>query len=145
MAIYPYKCSQCGSAREVVQSIASYCKSPIRPECCARTMDRVISVPMIAPDTFAMNSFVSHVDGSVITSRSQLKEHNIRNGVVAYDEVQGEAKMKRAEQAKAIAVERKADIIEAVKMADAGYVPHVAKVNMDSPKVESVNVLEGVT
>lgn len=33
-----------------------------------------------------IQSFVSPVDGSVITDRKQLREHNKRNGVVSADE-----------------------------------------------------------
>jgi hypothetical protein len=145
MAIYPYKCRQCGKTEEVVQSIASYCKDPIRPEHCLKVMDRVFTVPMVAPDTLWNKQFVSHVDGSVITSRSELREHNARNGVVNYDDVKDEIPAKRKEIAKQAEVQRKSDIVEALHMVDAGYKPQVDKVTMDSPQVDKVNVLEGVT
>ena len=124
MAIYPYKCNECGREQEVVQSIASYTKAPSRPLCCDVQMSRVFTVPMVAPDTLWNKQFVSHVDGSVIASKSQLREHNARNGVVNYDDsMKSEIQQKRVEHARQAVADRKADIFEAVQRVEAGHVP----------------------
>lgn len=144
MAIYPYKCNECGRDQEVVQSIASYTKAPSRPLCCGTQMSRVFTVPMVAPDTLWNQQFKSHVDGSIISSKSELKEHNARNGVVNYEEVRTAIPQRRKEIAAEAEKQRKADIAEAVQMVDAGYKPQVDKVTM-TPDPTKVNVMEGVT
>lgn len=141
MAIYPYKCGKCGATQEVVQSIASYSKVPIRPHHCDTEMDRVFTVPMVSPDTLWNNGFRSHVDGSVITSRTKLREHNARNGVVYYDDVASDIPKRRAEAAKKATADIKADLVESLHKVDAGYKPRVEVAGGDATNVD---VLEGV-
>jgi hypothetical protein len=45
-----------------------------------------------------IQSFVSPVDGSVISDRAQLREHNKRNGVVNYHEFDGAEQDKRRKE-----------------------------------------------
>lgn len=41
MPLYCYRCSECGSKREVFQH------SMTDVECCGKTMERIISIPMV--------------------------------------------------------------------------------------------------
>jgi hypothetical protein len=120
VAIYPYKCSGCGDTKEVVQSIASYSISPVRPQCCAGEMARVFTVPMIAPD---MPAFVSHVDGTVINSRSEHREYLKRTGMVMYDEIAPDLPRRRQETIDAGFKDLKDDVAEAVLKLEQGYKP----------------------
>lgn len=49
--------------------------------------------PTLMPDLDAVYSggFVSSIDGTLITSRSHLREHNIRNGVIQSGDLRGDA------------------------------------------------------
>ena len=61
-----------------------------------------------------VQSFVSPVDGSVITDRKQLREHNKRNGVVNYHEFDGHKVERKQESAR----ERKQAIYEQIIRAE---------------------------
>lgn len=124
MAIYPYKCLVCGREKEVYQSIASYSEAPDVPECChEKPMMRVMTAPMVAADFQA--SFVSPIDGTVIASRAQQREHMLKHGVVHYDEIAPDiARNKKAMQEKA-KVGVKQDLVEAMHRVEAGYKPQV--------------------
>jgi hypothetical protein len=72
------------------------------------------------------DSFVSPVDGSVIRTSRELKEHNVRNNVVSvadgYDEkrvLAGDYKKTETLSSK----ERVKDIVESVKALNQGYKP----------------------
>lgn len=124
MAIYPYRCLECGKVEEVVQSIASYSESPRIPECCfKKEMVRVLTMPMVAADF--QSSFVSPIDGTVISSRQQQREHMTKHGVVHYDEIAPDiARNKKALQEK-VKVGVKEDLVEAMHRVEAGYKPVV--------------------
>lgn len=55
------------------------------------------TIPRILPD---IGEFVSPVDGTVISSRSKLREHNKRNGVVQTQELKGEGDEARRQREK---------------------------------------------
>lgn len=124
MAIYPYRCLECGRTEEVVQSIASYSKSPQRPQCCFHgDMIRVITAPMTAPDL--QSSYVSPIDGSLISSRAQQREHMMRHGVVHYNEIAPDIdRNRKARQAAAVA-DIKDDLAEAFHRVEAGHKPQI--------------------
>lgn len=130
--IYPYKCSKCGAVEDVWQSLSDYCAAPRIPEHCDGKMDRVFTVPMVAPDYVP---FVSHVDGSVINSRSSHREHMARHGLMLHDDVQADLPAKRKAVTEAHFATLKEDIHEAVAMVQQGYKPEqaVAKVTGDAP------------
>lgn len=60
--------------------------------------------------------FVSPVDGSVISDRKQLREHNLRNNVVNYHEFDGQKAPKTDERQESL--KRKREIYERVIAAE---------------------------
>lgn len=78
--------------------------------------------------------FISPVDGTVVTSRSRLREHNARNGVVNYHEFDGEWE-KVAAKRQAVAEgrdpeakkDRLNDIIRSVEKVEAGHKPEIGE------------------
>lgn len=127
MALYPYRCKGCGHEEVVWQSISSYCESPKIPQCtpgiCEGPMERVITVPMIKTDE--ITPFVSTIDGTTITSKSQQREHMEKHGVVLFDDIAPEIESKRKAREKAAVADIKNDIVESVHMLEAGHKPQV--------------------
>lgn len=123
MAIYPYKCEFCGKVEEVHQRISEYSKNPITPSCDGRPMRRVITAPMVVPD---YQPFQSHIDGTVINSRSEQREYMARNGLVVYDDAlaSGVVDKKKEIAAQAVA-DIKTDLVESLHKVDAGYKPQL--------------------
>lgn len=119
MAIYPYKCSACGREEEIIQSISSYSKAPIRPQCHGE-MTRVFTVPMVSQD---IEPFRSTIDGTVINSRSSRREHMLKHGVVLHADIESEIPKVRQEMARAELEDRKKAVVEAVHKTEAGYKP----------------------
>jgi hypothetical protein len=109
MAIYTYRCRECGKTAEVIQSIKSYCVAPEVPECfciqesyereCAASgmaqvdilmstkMERYFTVPLVTFDTPPWAAYKSPIDNSVITSKAERNEHMAKHGVVLYDDI----------------------------------------------------------
>lgn len=125
MAIYSYKCVECGKGQEVWQSISSYSVAPKVPECHG-PMRRELTFPMVTFDTAPWAAFRSPIDGAVITSRAERNEHMAKHGVVPYDEVAPDFERKRKERQKAATADLKDDLIAAVHKVEAGYKPQVA-------------------
>ena len=135
--IYPYKCAGCGATQDVHQRLAAYIASPAVPMHCGSPMQRVFTVPMMAADY--QTPFVSHIDGTVINSRSQQREHMARHGVVLYDDFVSELPAKRAAvQAEAVK-DIKSDIDEAITKVVQGYVPEHMAATED---VNGIDVLQ---
>jgi putative FmdB family regulatory protein len=125
MAIYPYRCKECGRQEEVVQSIASYCESPNVPSCHG-PMERFITAPMFSIDIAPWAAYRSPIDGTVITSRAERNEHMARHGVVLYDDIAPDIERNRKDIAKKAVADIKQDVIEAThKVLDHGYKPNV--------------------
>lgn len=153
--IYPYKCSGCGATQDVWQRLSDYETSPNIPDHCGVKMHRVFTVPMVAPD---YQPFVSHVDGTVINSRSAQREHMARHNLQLYDDVASDLPARRAAIQEAADKERVQDMVEAAQMVEAGYKPAplataVVKSDQDwsesgidvihdLPKKENVQLLE---
>lgn len=85
----------------------------------------------IMPD---IEEFVSPVDGSVVSSRSKLREHNARNDVVNFHEFDGvweKEEAKRTEffegRSKEHRKEIVEDVIEATEKVAQGYKPTIAQ------------------
>lgn len=124
MAIYPYKCRECGKTEEVVQSISSYSKLPRIPICADHgAMFRVYTAPMVAPDM--QSGYVSPIDGSIIGSRAQQREHMNRHGVVHYEEIKPDIERNRIARQKAAIADIKNDMIEAIHKVEAGHKPQI--------------------
>jgi len=138
MAIYPYKCDKCGREAEVVQSISAYSKAPVRPVCHGE-MRRVLTVPLIAPDY--QQPFKSHLDGSIINSRSQQAEHMKKHGVVLYDDIASEIPRRKEEVLKSALAGIKGDIVEAFCKVDQGYKPHIGTAGGSAANPDVVNLV----
>lgn len=76
MPIYVMGCA-CGHEEEIYRAIAKM--NDELPEHCGTTMKRRIVAPMVAAD---IQPYQSMCDGSMITSRSQHREHLRRHGVI---------------------------------------------------------------
>lgn len=131
MAVYPYFCQECGKEEEVIQSISSYCVAPIRPACCAKTMERRMTLPMVQMDMPNWGGYVSPIDGTFIDSKSKERDHKEQHGVVHLHEVEGHAAAKKAERAAAARKELKADLVESAHKVEAGYKPQLESVAAD--------------
>ena len=124
MALYPYKCQGCGHEEVVWQSISSYCQAPKVPVCaCKKDMVRLITLPMIKTDEIV--PFMSTLDGSMITSKSQQREHMAKHGVVLFDDIAPEIEQKRVAREKAAVADIKDDIIASCHMLEAGHKPQI--------------------
>jgi hypothetical protein len=129
--IYPYKCAGCGAEQDVWQSLSEYCSAPRIPDHCGVKMNRHYTVPMVTPD---YAPFVSHVDGSVINSRSAQREHMARHNLMLHDDVAADLPSKRRAVVEAGFASLKTDVNEAITMVEQGYKPQteVAVVSGDS-------------
>jgi NAD-dependent SIR2 family protein deacetylase len=124
MAIYPYRCLECGKSEEVVQSISSYSASPQVPVCCFNAgMARVITAPMVSADL--QSPYVSPLDGTLICSRQQQREHMVKHGVVHFNEIAPDFERNRIHRAKQAVADIKSDLIDAVHKVDAGHKPQI--------------------
>jgi hypothetical protein len=65
-----------------------------------------------------IKSFVSPVDGSVISDRKQLREHNKRNNVVNYAEFEGTKQPVTGEHTPAQTYARKQELYEVLNRAE---------------------------
>jgi hypothetical protein len=86
-------------------------------------MHRHYTPPMLAPD---YQPFVSHVDGSVINSRSAHREHMARHNLVLHDDVAADLPAKRRAVIEAGFADIKDDVHEAIMKVEQGYKPEVA-------------------
>jgi hypothetical protein len=84
-------------------------------------MARVITVPMVAQDL--QSSYVSPIDGSVISSRSQQREHMVKHGVVHYQEIAPDIERNRKARQAAAVADIKDDLIDALHRVEAGQKP----------------------
>lgn len=76
MPIYTVHCNQCGKDEDIYRTIANYNDLP---ECCGKRMERIIGAPKVIKD---IDPYVSQIDGSLITSRSQHRDHLKAHGCV---------------------------------------------------------------
>lgn len=76
MPIYAVHCNQCGKDEDIYRTIANYNDLP---ECCGQRMERIICAPQVISD---IDPYISQIDGSLITSRSQHRDHLRANGCV---------------------------------------------------------------
>ena len=72
MPIYAVHCNQCGKDDDIYRTVAKY---DDLPECCGQRMERRICAPQVIAD---IDPYISQIDGSLITSRSQHRDH-LRN------------------------------------------------------------------
>lgn len=143
MAIYTYRCPRCGATAEVWQSIKSYCEAPDVPVCPGGNivnehipyrdwhgpMERYFTVPMTSMDIAPWAGFVSPIDGSAITSRSERNEHMARHGVVMYDEIAPDIERNRKARLAEAQADLKKEVIVAAQRVEQGYVPKVDSID----------------
>lgn len=131
--IYGYRCEVCNHDWERVCSLAAYEKNPgfLCPMCVMPTHQILYAVRPLLSKPF--EAFISTVDGSLISSRRDMQEHNKRNNVVnlhdGYDEA-GVQKMTQKNYQEPLDKERGKDLHKDVEKAIAqcadGYKPVVA-------------------
>lgn len=76
MPIYTFRCKACERQIEEFLSLKDFENVP---DCCGERMNRVIVPPMIAAD---IKPYRSMIDGSMINSRSQHRQHLKDHGCV---------------------------------------------------------------
>lgn len=86
-------------------------------------MTRFLTVPMTVTDEIA--PFESTIDGEMITSKSQRREHMAKHGVAPFDEVMPDVIRNRTEILRTEAQNRKQAIVDAYHRVESGYKPQV--------------------
>lgn len=76
MPIYAVHCNQCGKDEDIYRTVANYNDLP---DCCGHRMERRICAPQVLND---IDPYISQIDGSLITSRSQHREHLKAHGCI---------------------------------------------------------------
>lgn len=132
--IYAYHCDTCDREVERVCSLASYEANPDYncSTCGGQTWQVLYAPAALVRTTF--EAFHSVVDGSLISSRRELLEHNKRNHVVnlhdGYDEA-GVQNMTKKDYQKPLDEERAKDLNKDIEKAIAqctdGYKPQLAR------------------
>lgn len=128
MALYDARCGACDNQFEFRSPIALREDVPPCPLCGAMAA----RIMLTAPGGFVkgkFDAFVSPVDFSVISTESDLSEHNKRNGVVNIQEGYSEEKVLRGDFGKKKeennAKEVAGDIQEAIHDVTHGYKPTI--------------------
>jgi putative FmdB family regulatory protein len=127
MAIYTYRCRECGAEAEIWQSISEYSESPNVPHCVHGhgLMDRRITAPLVSFDTAPWAAYQSPIDGEIIDSRTKRNEHMAKHGVVMYDEIQPDIARNRKRIEDELKTDLKDSIIQATHMVESGHKPKV--------------------
>lgn len=137
--IYEYSGCGCNVVRQRVCPLAEYEADPtFRCPTCGDQLTQKISAPRVLLHTAQFEAFRSPVDGSIIASHSDLREHNKRNHVVnvhdGYDEA-GVQNLTKIDYQKPLDEERRKDLDNdlrtAVQMLDNGYKPTPAQEGTD--------------
>ena len=76
MPIYAVHCNQCGKAEDSYRTVQNY---DDLPNCCGQRMERRICAPQVIKD---IDPYISQIDGSLITSRSQHRDHLKQHGCI---------------------------------------------------------------
>jgi putative FmdB family regulatory protein len=121
---YQARCRECGKDFEYVRTVIR--RNDV-PECsCGGGAEKVI---LSAPIGFVMgrfDSFVSPVDGSVVRTSRELREHNRRNNVLSMSDGYDEKTIlsgKIGKRPELSPKERLQDVIESVKRVQQGHKP----------------------
>lgn len=123
MPTYEAQCESCGQGVEYIRSIGNRNLLPTCPLCGGSTR-RIIATAPQGYVTGQFKPFKSTIDGSVITTYAQLREHNRRNDVINLNDMYSEEKILSGDLVKPPAKEDpKKDVIEALKMVKEGYKP----------------------
>lgn len=131
MAIYTYRCKECGRTAEVVQSIRSYCEQPRVPYCDGDIyhdgglMERYLTGVMITFDHAPWAAYRSPIDGQPITSRAEQREHMAKHGVALFEDVKPDIERNRKRIVEEQKKEIKKDLVESLQKVEAGYEPTI--------------------
>lgn len=77
MPIYEYMCLDCGKEKDQFAKVSE--RDASIPECCGKSMHRLISAPSVQPDNTCYRSMQT---GEWITSRTQHKNHLKEHGLI---------------------------------------------------------------
>lgn len=123
--LYEAECGECGLQFDYTASVELCYTVPPCPRCAA-TARKVVRTAPLGVVTGKFEPFRSMVDGSLIQSQRDLKEHNLRNGVVNLHDGYSEDKILRGEfnkpKDKKDTVQ---DVIQSIKAVESGYKPEV--------------------
>ena len=76
MPLYQCRCKKCGNEQEIFRPMKDFDKMP---DCCGTKMTKVLTAPHVIGD---LKEYLSPIDGSIINSRSDHRDHMKRHGVV---------------------------------------------------------------
>jgi predicted nucleic acid-binding Zn ribbon protein len=133
--IYAYCCDHCDREVERICPLAVYeANSAYDCPYCGGPTRQIICAPVVLAKSGEFQAFHSSVDGSLISSRRDLAEHNKRNNVVnlhdGYDEA-GVQNMTKKDYQKPLDEERAKDLNKDIEKAIAqctdGYKPQIAR------------------
>jgi hypothetical protein len=133
MPTYNSVCDECGAVHEYVRRIKDYLDTP---DCCERPTRKIIISAPVGVVFGRFETFRSMVDGTLIRTARELKEHNKRNGVINLAEGWSEERVIKGDygtRPKPDPKDIKEDVIQAVKMIEAGYTPRVEEYS-DAPE-----------
>lgn len=142
MPIYEAECLDCGRQHDYVRPVAHYLDVPVCP-CCGGESRRVI---LTAPTSFVKGKFEqfrSTIDGTLIRTEKDLREHNRRNGVVNLNEGYTDEELKNYTPPPPVTPKKEevvADIVEAIEEVKHGYKPE--KIQTDLAPVEGWSTTE---
>lgn len=127
MPVYEAICRDCKITADYLRPVEKYMDTPP----CVSCGEKMHKVILSAPKGFMRGKFepfMSHVDGTVISSQASLEEHNKRNNVVSMADGYSDETIKKGEFLKPEEKDindLKADIAEATAMVNQGYKPQV--------------------
>lgn len=132
MPLYEAVCLNCEAQFEYRASVERCMEVPPCTLCQGVAKKAILSAPLgFVHGKF--EPFKSMIDGSIISTNNELKEHNVRNGVMNLNEIYTEKEIQEGKmherkvesQAKDIAK----DIQESVAQVSAGYKPTIGTEN----------------
>jgi len=127
MPTYEAYCKDCEISADYSRTIDQRMDTPVCISC-GKKMDKVVFSAPTGFVTGKFEAFQSTVDGSIISNRRELDEHNRRNDVVNVADGWDEETIRRGDYIapeKADINDIKQDIAEATSMVAAGYKPIV--------------------
>lgn len=129
MPLYESRCHECGILYQYRKPVAEYLDTP-RCDSCGGPTHKVIVTAPVGYVQGKFEPFRSQVDGSIITTQEDLREHNKRNNVVNLHEGFSEEKILAGEMGQKQVVPDKKEIVEDMQRAiydvSQGYKPKIA-------------------